>query len=94
MANLTPEQQKKIDDAVKLLNDIRLGEDVVFTESLRKRVLENVLLSENVDSTVLDINDTQSVASTPQDVSFAKEYDKRLKLNIDGIDYYIGLYNV
>lgn len=92
--SLTFDQQKKIDDAVFLLKRMQLGEDVIFSESLRKRIFEDVILAENIDSTLTDINATTNVPVGGGDVTHAKSFDKRLRVNIDGSDYYIGLYNI
>jgi hypothetical protein len=76
----------------KELMDIRLENDVVHSESLKKRVIQNIIQSGVKDSTLTDINTTTNIIATPTSVSAASPYDLRLRIIVDGNPYYIGLY--
>lgn len=77
----------------KELEDIKLGRDVVFTESLRRRLLQNVVFAGITSTSLADINETTVVAAVPGNVIHAEAFDKKVKVNIDGSDYWLGLYN-
>lgn len=86
--------EQKIEQLEKQIADIRLAKDIVYTESVRKQVLDDAVRAGIKDDDTSDINTTTAVASTPSNVTHATPYDRRLRINIDGADYYIGLYNV
>lgn len=90
--NLNQDQQKKIDDVIDLIKRMQLGEDIIFAESLRKRIFQDIIQSGVVDLAT-DINDSTIISAGGGTVNHPKEYDKRAIITIDGEDYYIGLYN-
>lgn len=85
--------EERISKLEKELEDIRLENDVVHSESLKKRVLNNVLEAGIRDTTLTAINTTTAVAAVPTNVPHASVYDFRLRVTIDGVPYYIGLYS-
>ena len=85
--------EERISKLEKELEDIRLENDVVHSESLKKRVLQSVIQAGIKDSTLTDINTTTTVSSTPSNVLHASTYDFRLRVTLDGVPYYIGLYS-
>lgn len=76
------------------LENLRLAKDVIQTESLRARVLQDVVQSGVLDTTLTALNGTTSVPAGGGSVLHAKQYNKRLLVYIDKIPYYIGLYNI
>ena len=81
--------QKQVNDLQKQIDDIRQAKDVVFTESAKRRVFQNVLSAGVKDTTLTGIN--QSVGGTDAFTS-ARAYTARLRIVVDGNPYYIGLY--
>lgn len=75
-----------------LLTDIRYCKDIDFTESIRRRTLDDIIRSGVLDNVLTDINTTSTVGLST--VSHASVYDRRLKVLVDGAEYYIGLYLV
>lgn len=90
---MTPEDKQKLEQALELLKSIQIASDVVFSESVRKRVVKDKVgfTTDNVAATTANIN--QSVGDIEAFTS-PKKFDKRLKIDLDGVKYYIGLYNV
>lgn len=80
-------------DLEKLVNDIRQGRDVIFTESLRKRLLQNTVFAGVTSTSLDDINETTAVPGGGGNVTHAEAYDKKVKVIIDGTEYWLGLYN-
>lgn len=91
---MNEDEKKRIDDLEKKVSDIQEARDVSFSESIRKRVLEDIISAGVIDTTLTDLNETTSVPSGGGNVSHAEPYDRRLRVTIDGTDYYIGLYQV
>jgi hypothetical protein len=95
---IDPEVKKYIDaqftKLAKDLNGIRLGEDVVFTRSVRRRVLDDVVLAGVVDADLTDINTSTVVPGGGGTVDAATPYDARVIVDVDGTDYYLGLYEI
>lgn len=77
----------------ELLTDIRYSRDIDFTESIRRRTLNDIIRAGVLDNTLTDINTTTNLGLAGS-VSHASIYDRRLKVIIDGAEYYIGLYLV
>lgn len=84
--------EERLSKLEKELEDIRFERDVIHSESLKKRVLQGTVVAGIKDTTLDDINTTTTVAATPQGVAHAAIYDFRLRITVDGIPYYIGLY--
>ena len=86
----TDERISKLENCIE---NLRLATDVVFTESARKRIFEDVISAGIKDNTLTDLNTTTNIAATPSSVTHASPYDFRLRVIIDGVPYYIGLYS-
>lgn len=95
---IDPQTQQAIDALRKefeaKLETFRQARDVVFTESLKRRVFEDIIHAGVQDTDTTDINTTTSIGAGGGDVTAATPYDTRLRVQIDGTDYYIGLYEV
>ena len=81
---------KDLKTANDLITDIRYCKDIDFTESIRRRTLNDIIRSGVLDNVLTDINTTTVVGMSS--VSHASIYDRRLKVIVDGAEYYIGLY--
>lgn len=73
--------------------DLRLARDVVFTESLRKRLLQNTIFAGIISTSLTDINETTIVPVGGGNVTHAEAFDKKVRVSIDGTEYWFGLYN-
>ena len=89
-----------LEDEVKQLKkeveELRLANDVIFTESLRRRLLQNTIFAGVISTSLTDINETTS-GSIPAgggnySVTHAEAFDKKVRITIDGADYWLGLY--
>lgn len=90
---MNPEIEQKLNDMQKEIDDLREARDVVFAESLRKRVFQDIIEAGVIDTSLTGVNETTTVPTGGGNVSHAEEYDKRFRIVVDGIPYYIGLYN-
>lgn len=87
--------EERLSKLEKEIQDIRLATDVQFTESLRRRVVQDVIFAGISDTTLLDLNETTAIPiGGGGSVLHTEPYDKRLRITVDGTDYFIGLYNV
>lgn len=77
----------------KQLEDLLLARDVVFTESLRKRLLQNTIFAGITSTSLTDINETTNVPGGGGNVTHAEAFDKKVRVTIDGTDYWVGLYS-
>jgi len=86
---MTPEQETKLNRALELLESLRLAQDVVFSESIKTNVMEDVVFAEvePVTATTSNINQSIGAFTSP------KEFDQVQTIIIDGSNYKIGLYN-
>lgn len=79
-----------------LVANMQLAKDVVFSESVRKQMLQDAIQAGVLDTTLTGINQTSSTVvnafPTTVTVNHAKQYTHRLRVLIDGNPYYIGLY--
>ena len=75
----------------KQIEDLRLERDVVHSESLKKRVLQGVI-NAGIKSAATDTDVNESVVAVPAIV--ARAFDAKVRVEIDGTAYYIGLQNV
>lgn len=96
---LTPQEKQQIDSmvndlkgAIELLENIRQSTDLPFTESLRRRVLDDVVFAETIDSSVGDMDTVYNIAAVPASFTTPKIYDRRIPLIIDGEKLYVGAY--
>ncbi|MBL4621026.1 MAG: hypothetical protein JKY89_01370 [Immundisolibacteraceae bacterium] len=85
--------EERLQKLEKELADMRLAKDVVYTESIRARVLEDAVLSGILDTTMTALNGSTTVSAFPTTINYAKQFDKRLLVYIDKIPYHIGLYS-
>jgi len=72
--------------------DLRNARDLAFVEALRRRVFQGTVAAGLVDTTLADLNETTAVPGGGGDVVHAEAYDSRVRVTIDGTDYFIGLY--
>lgn len=86
--------EERLAQLEKKFEDLELARSVVFTESIKGRVLQDVVQSGVLDTTLTALNGTTSVPAGGGSVLHAKQYNKRLLVYIDKIPYYIGLYNI
>ena len=89
---MSPEQERKLDRALQLLEALRLAEDIVFSESIKKNVMEDVLFAEVLPVTATTSNINQSIGAASAFTS-PKEFDLEQTVTIDGTNYKIGLFN-
>lgn len=90
---MTPEQEQKLNKALELLESMQLARDVVFSESIKKNVLDETLQADTEPFTATTSNINQSIGGTSAFTS-PKQFDKVQEITIDGANYKIGLYNV
>jgi hypothetical protein len=84
--------QQRIEDLERLVASIRAGEDVQTLENFRRRTLFDIISAGVVSTPTSNEQVTTSVPVGGGNVSHAKQYDKRVYVDIDGSNYYIGLY--
>jgi len=90
---MTPEQERKLDSAIQLMESLRLAQDVVFSESIKRNVVQDALFAEVLPITATTGNINQSIGSASAFTS-PKKFDLEQTVTIDGTDYKIGLYNI
>ncbi len=76
----------------KTVDDMRHVRDVVFSESLRRRTLNDVIFAGVIENPG-DANESSAIGPGGGTVNHAETYDKKVLVEIDGSSYYIGLYN-
>lgn len=95
---MNPEIEKAIANIQKQIDDLRQAADVEQTQSIRRRILQDIVRSGVIDNTLTDINDTTTInvpdAGGTFNVFHTEQYDRRALIYIDNVPYYIGLYNV
>src|SRR5688572_663214 len=85
------EAMQKVNDAKRLLDSIRLANDLVFSESVRRRILQGYLSANTPDNSTGDL--LQAVLeSGAGSYNVAKRPDLRIPLVIDGSIIYVGGY--
>jgi hypothetical protein len=92
--NMNPKERQEFEKMKKELADIRQARDVVFTESLRNRLLQEVINAGIQSNPTTAENTSTVVPSGGGTVLHAGQYDRRVLVELDGSSYYIGLYNV
>lgn len=88
---MNEEVRQQLDKLQKQIDELRQATDVINVESLRKRVFQEII-SAGVISTATTSDVNESVPTVPATV--AKDYNKKVRVEIDGVPYYLGLYNV
>lgn len=88
---MTPQERKEFEDLKKLVKDMQLGRNLINTESLKRQVFEDII-SAGVLNTATTSDTNVTIPATPATV--ARQYNHKVRVTIDGADYYIGLYNV
>ena len=91
---MKPETQAKIDALQKQIDNLRSADDVVFSESLKRRVFQDIIETGVVDTTLTGINETTTVGAGGGNVNHNTPYDRRIRIVIDGQPYYLGLYDI
>lgn len=91
---MTPQQnlEARVAELEKMVRALQEGTDVPFTETLKRRTLQDVILS-GVRDTATTSNINQSIAGTDPFTS-PRSFNHRLRVEVDGNPYYVGLYNV
>jgi len=83
--------EERLSKIEKDIENFRLAKDVVQTESFRRRLLQEIISAGTVSTaTTSDMNEL--VSAVPATV--AKDFPKKVRVNIDGTFYYIGLQDV
>lgn len=86
---MNPKERQEFENMKKQIADLIEARNVVFTESIRKRLLDDYIetgVAEDPD----DVN--VLVAATPATV--AKQFSKQIEVNIGGVNYLIGVYTI
>lgn len=95
---MSPDDKLKLDKALKLLEEIRLAKDIVFKESILKRIIdvEEYLQagSLSVATAGTDPDDINETFSAGAGATVARDFTHKAIVTIDGVDYYIGLRTV
>lgn len=91
---MTPQQnlEARVAELERIVRAMQEGADVPFTETLKRRTFQDVILS-GVRDTASTSNINQSVLGTDPFTS-PKAYNHRLRVEVDGNPYYVGLYSV
>lgn len=84
--------KERIEKLEKQVEDLKLARDTVFTESLKKRVLQNIIFAGIISTSLTDINETTVIPAGGGSVTHAEAFDKKVRVEIDGVPYYLGLY--
>ena len=92
---MSPQDRLKLDKALRLLEDIRLSKDVVFKESVLKRIIgvEQYLRAGNISTatTGTGTTDVNESFSPGAGATVARDFTHKAIVTIDDVDYYIGL---
>lgn len=95
---MSPDDRQKLDKAVRLLEEIRLAKDIVFKESVIKRIIgvEQYLTAGTISTATAgsgstDVNETFAPEAG---ATVARDFTHKAVITIDGVDYYIGLRTV
>lgn len=93
---MTLQEQIKLDNAVKQINEILRCESVAFKESVLKRIIKKdvAFLREINDVTVASTSNVNESFAPGAGATVAREYDQKAIIEIDGVEYYIGLYEI
>jgi hypothetical protein len=91
---MNPKERQEFENMKKELANIRQASDIVFSESLKKRILDDYIESGVTDNATTGENATTVVPPTGGNVLHAKQYDKRVRVQIGASTYYIGLYEI
>lgn len=84
--------EKRVQDLERIVNELINVNNVPFIENIRRRSLQEAIKAGTVDNaSSADIN--QSVNGTDPFTS-PKAYNKKVRVDVDGTAYYIGLHNI
>ena len=72
-----------MDDLKKLVEAMRSASDIEFVEAFKRNALNDSIDAGNIETS----NENQT---TPD----GRPFDQRVRVTIDGAEYYIGLYEV
>ena len=86
--------KERIDELERMVESMRHGMDIETIENIRRRTLQDIVSAGVVDNATTNEIDTTSIGAGGGSVSHNVQYDKRVRVTIDGTDYYIGLYTV
>lgn len=91
---MNPQEREEFNKMKKQLEELQLVRDIIFRESLRKNALQNTIEAGLKSTATSNENATTTVPSTGGNVNHARQYDDRVLVEIDGTQYYIGLYTI
>lgn len=88
------EKDRKIAELERKVEAMRTGQDIEFQETLRRRTFQDLISAGTVDTATTG-NILQAVnEGGSATYNVADEFDFRLRVEVDGTDYYVGLYSV
>lgn len=90
---MNPEIEKRFKELEQQIRNLREARDVVQTESIRSRVLEDVITGTVVANPDAALDQAVAEGGSASYI-VAAEYDKQVTVTVDGTDYKIGLYNI
>lgn len=83
--------KEQVDELKRQVEAMRRGEDIEMSEGIRRRTLQDIVSAGVIDNPTANEIKTTTAGSN---VNHNVQYDKRVRVTIDGTDYYIGLYTV
>jgi hypothetical protein len=91
---MSPKQLQEFEKMKQEIADLKEARSVVFTESIRKRLLDDYI--EAGTSTTATTSDVLKAVSEGGAATYnvAKAYDDKVLVEIGGENYYIGVYNI
>ena len=92
---MNPELQAKLDNLQKQIDEIREARDLIFSESIKKRVVNAyVKKREEIETADAGLTQTISLSGLAQDITAPANYELDVVFEIDGDLIRIGGYNV
>ena len=92
---MNPQIQAKLDGLQKQIDDIKNAKDLVFAESIKRRVINAyVKKREEVETADPSLTKTVNVSATPTSFDVPEVYDVDVVFEIDGNLIRLGGYNV
>lgn len=85
--------ETRVAELEKLVEELRQARDIQFVESSRRRIFQDIIQAGVKDSNVSAVNKTSNIVAVPVGITTANTYNAKVRVRIDGTDYYIGLYN-
>lgn len=83
---------RQIEELKRKLEAIRSGQDIENIENMRRRALEGAMIAGVIDNPTANELQSTVIGVGGGTVEHCEPYDKRLRVEIDGTAYYIGLY--